>query len=498
MQLTQHLSRQSPRNLALIVFGMMFGGTCAVMAYLYVGAVRHREEDIRIYVRELAIAAAGLVDVELHEQLVRPDQLASDVYTRVLSPLVKFHLAHPNIQYVWTTRVKEDGRQLFLLETATDDRIRRQQTSLGRSQDILAFLDEDPPTEAGRKTIPILRSGAALVLDDIYTDSHGSYIEARAPLQDRTGRFLGYLGVDYALDRYQERIDEVRITGLVTLALALAVSALVASLMGEMRRQTLANLEQIQRAESEMRRQRDLAAKANAAKGELLRIASHDLKNPLSAIAGLAGLQLQSVKSRPDPASHRDDIEGLETIQASAKHMSEIVRGILVGEGLEQGGMPYQPVPVDLSALCAEVIRFNQMAAQKKQIALRAEIAAGLSLAADAKLLREAIDNYLSNAIKYTPVGGSVTVSCQARPADGLIEFAVQDTGPGLSPADQAKLFRKFQKLTPRPTGGETSTGLGLSIVKTIVERHQGQVGCESAVGQGARFWLRLPARPTV
>jgi signal transduction histidine kinase len=127
---------------------------------------------------------------------------------------------------------------------------------------------------------------------------------------------------------------------------------------------------------------------------------------------------------------------------------------------------------------------------------VRHEIAAGMLLMADAKLLREAFDNYVNNAIKYTPPGGSVTVTCRPLPADGQIEFSVQDTGPGLSPEDQARLFRKFQKLTPRPTGGESSTGLGLSIVKTIAERHQGQVGCESAVGQGARFWLRLPARP--
>jgi signal transduction histidine kinase len=141
-------------------------------------------------------------------------------------------------------------------------------------------------------------------------------------------------------------------------------------------------------------------------------------------------------------------------------------------------------------------MRFNRTTAQRKRIAVRHEIAAGMLLMADAKLLREAFDNYVNNAIKYTPPGGSVTVTCRPLPADGQIEFSVQDTGPGLSPEDQARLFRKFQKLTPRPTGGESSTGLGLSIVKTIAERHQGQVGCESVVGQGARFWLRLPARP--
>jgi len=77
----------------------------------------------------------------------------------------------------------------------------------------------------------------------------------------------------------------------------------------------------------------------------------------------------------------------------------------------------------------------------------------------------------------------------------GEIEFAVQDAGPGLSEADHEKLFQKFKKLTARPTGGETSTGLGLSIVKTIAERHNGRVGCDSELGRGSRFWLRVPVQ---
>jgi signal transduction histidine kinase len=75
------------------------------------------------------------------------------------------------------------------------------------------------------------------------------------------------------------------------------------------------------------------------------------------------------------------------------------------------------------------------------------------------------------------------------------VEFSVRDEGSGLSAGDQAMLFQKFKKLTPRPTAGESSTGLGLSIVKTVAERHGGSVGCESSPGQGARFWLRLPGR---
>jgi signal transduction histidine kinase len=165
---------------------------------------------------------------------------------------------------------------------------------------------------------------------------------------------------------------------------------------------------------------------------------------------------------------------------------------------LAHGGLAAHPEPTDLVALAAEVIRFNAPAAKKKTITLATEFPATLTAAVDRKLVREAFDNYLSNAIKYSPPGRTVTVALQTLPDHGGIEYAVQDEGPGLTTEDQGKLFRKFTKLTPRPTGGESSTGLGLSIVKVVAELHHGQVGCASEVGRGSRFWLRVPAQPPV
>jgi signal transduction histidine kinase len=107
--------------------------------------------------------------------------------------------------------------------------------------------------------------------------------------------------------------------------------------------------------------------------------------------------------------------------------------------------------------------------------------------------LREAVDNLVSNAIKYTPLGGRMELSMSVD--DRGIAIRVKDEGPGLSQEDLSRLFGRFQRLSARPTGGESSTGLGLSIVKRIVELHGGTVGAESAgPGQGATFIIRLPA----
>jgi signal transduction histidine kinase len=173
--------------------------------------------------------------------------------------------------------------------------------------------------------------------------------------------------------------------------------------------------------------------------------------------------------------------------------MSEIVRGILVNEGVEQGGLPFKPTATDVVGLCREILKFNAPAAAKKRVTLQAELPATLPAVVDAKLLREALDNYVSNAIKYAPKNRATTVVLAAGGTDAGLEIAVRDEGPGLTADDRAQAFGKFKKLSARPTGGETSTGLGLSIVKSIAELHGGSVGCESEPGKGARFWLKLP-----
>jgi signal transduction histidine kinase len=148
--------------------------------------------------------------------------------------------------------------------------------------------------------------------------------------------------------------------------------------------------------------------------------------------------------------------------------------------------------PVDLAALVREIAEANQPLASGKQQTLKVDAVAGAPTSCDADRMREAIDNLLSNAIKYSPNGGLIEITVQQTSAETLIE--VRDHGPGLSPEDIGRLFGRFQRLSAKPTGGESSTGLGLSIVKQIVEMHHGKVTAASGgPGQGATFTIRVP-----
>lgn len=484
------LARLSPDALAVVVFSTVFGGFFITVCGFYLQAVGHQEAAVRRHVQDQALLAAARVDVASHERLTQSEQEGSAEYHRALAPLLQLHRGHPHIQYLWTVRVAPNDQQTFVLETSVDPIIKQVQESLGRSQDIIPFLTPNSAeTVFGASSIPRLRAGEAVVFPVPYVDDHGTYIEARAPLNDASGRFVGYLGLDYGLDSFKAQVNEVRFAGFGAMLLALVLALVLARFA----HQTRAASGTLRR---EIAVQRDQAERASAAKSDLLRIAAHDLKNPLAAIVGLSGLMLKLLKQRQGPEKPKpQDMETLESIQASAQHMADLVRGILSNEGLESGSLEFRPRETDLVPIVRAVMQFNTATAERKNIRMTADLPERLVINGNPGLLREACDNYLSNALKYTPIGGEVAVRL-SRDQSGLACVAVQDSGPGLSAADQAGLFEKFRKLTPRPTGGESSTGLGLSIVKTIVERHGGRVGCDTAPGQGARFWLQLPFSP--
>jgi signal transduction histidine kinase len=114
-----------------------------------------------------------------------------------------------------------------------------------------------------------------------------------------------------------------------------------------------------------------------------------------------------------------------------------------------------------------------------------------MTVMVDSDAILRVADNLISNAVKYSPSGSTVWVTIDRTSEQAVLE--VQDQGPGLSEDDKMRVFGKMQRLSARPTGGEHSTGLGLFIVKQIVDAHEGVVGVKSAQGEGAVFWVRLP-----
>lgn len=227
-------------------------------------------------------------------------------------------------------------------------------------------------------------------------------------------------------------------------------------------------------------------------KTRMIRMASHDLKNPLTTIFVLGRLMLDTDNLDVTEARQR---EFLERMLDSAQLMNEIIEHILKLERARAGEIEREPVY--LGDVVDAVIRQSMTAAEQKQQTLTADVESHLPMViGDAQQLSQAVANLVSNAIKYTPEGGRITVRLAAGERDGRkrLYLEVEDTGFGIPAEAQGKLFQEFYRVHTRDTQDIPGTGLGLSLVKSVVEAHDGKISFKSVEGEGSTFYVELPA----
>ncbi len=229
----------------------------------------------------------------------------------------------------------------------------------------------------------------------------------------------------------------------------------------------------------------------NREKDEILGIAAHDLRNPIGAIRQVAHLL------REDGAveSHSERKEMLEGITHSADTVLDILSNLLDLNRLENSAISVTWEKVECTEIVDAALRhYNAEAIRKKQSINHQPCPEGPPVHGDRILLQQIIGNLLSNAIKYSPPESAIHIDVGPAENRSMVRFVVRDEGPGLTKEDQRRLFLKFARLSTRPTGGETSTGLGLSIVKKLVGMMHGRVYCESVLGHGSTFIVEIPA----
>jgi two-component system sensor histidine kinase/response regulator len=222
-------------------------------------------------------------------------------------------------------------------------------------------------------------------------------------------------------------------------------------------------------------------------KDELLGILAHDLKNYLGGINMSAELMSGQIKRFNDERlTQLSD----NMIRSSSLAMA-FVKEFLANSAMDHG-FALNPADVNLSVIAAAAVEQYQEAARQKKIKILTDFPAKAVVAlADAFALDQIFDNLISNALKFSPPGKRIHVS--VRLAGGYAECVIRDEGPGFTVEDKTKMFRRYGRLSARPTGGEPSTGLGLSIVRKLVLAMNGDLLCESDPGQGAAFTIRLP-----
>jgi len=234
----------------------------------------------------------------------------------------------------------------------------------------------------------------------------------------------------------------------------------------------------------------DLAA-ANQHKSEFLSNMSHELRTPLNAIIGFSEVLLQRLFGE----LNEKQADYLQDILESGKHQLALVNDILDLSKVEAGRMELQLSTFSLRTAIENGITTLRETAGRGGVVLEVECDPRVDLIeADERKVRQVLLNLLSNAVKFTPKGGTVSVRTRARP--DAVEISVDDTGVGIAPEDQGRIFEEFGQ-AKEGKSREGSTGLGLTLAKRFVELHGGAMSLRSAVGQGSTFTFTLPLRPS-
>ena len=228
------------------------------------------------------------------------------------------------------------------------------------------------------------------------------------------------------------------------------------------------------------------AEAANRAKAEFLAAMSHELRTPLNAIRGYAELMALGVHG-PVTDGQR---QCLERIQRSEKHLLGLITDILEYARIEAGRIAYESSPEALQPVLEDVLAWVERHAQAKGVALAADLCE-VSVCGDARRVRQIVLNLLSNALKFTPAGGRVSLRCTCAGDEVLVE--VQDTGPGIAPGSHDEIFLPFVQLNRARHNPIAGVGLGLAISREFARGMGGDLRVESVAGRGATFQLRLP-----
>jgi signal transduction histidine kinase len=231
-------------------------------------------------------------------------------------------------------------------------------------------------------------------------------------------------------------------------------------------------------------------SEANRHKSQFLANVSHELRTPLNAIIGSTDNLLDRIMGELNEKQSRY----LARTQANAEHLNLLIEDLLDLSVIESGKMDIKAKNVSLASLITEVTESLKPIAEKKPVELDiSRIDAELTAWADRNRIVQVLNNLISNAVKFTPPQGKVTVAAQ-RDGTGWVQISVSDTGPGIPPEKADKIFDEFYQIPQAGRPKIKGMGLGLTIAKKLLEMHGGKIWVQSELGKGSTFFFVLPA----
>jgi len=250
------------------------------------------------------------------------------------------------------------------------------------------------------------------------------------------------------------------------------------------------DITELKRAEEELVLRNKELQKTNAEKDKFFSIIAHDMRSPFNAFLGLTEIMTEKLQSLT-----LDEIQKIAVnMKTSANNLYRLLENLLEWSLLQRGLIPFDPKLFLLKPLISGSVVSALEAAKKKEIAVSFDVPEGLSVFADGNMFEGIIRNIFSNAVKFTPKSGSITVSAKSLP-DNSVEISIKDTGIGMKKDMLNNLFRLDINTSRTGTQGESSTGLGLIICKDFIEKHRGKLRVESEEGKGSEFYFTIPCK---
>jgi len=446
------------------------------LSVVYVKARDAQLDAVRGELLQLARATAAQVDGDLHRTLTSPSQQGSETHERLLAPLVRMHRATHDVWYVYTGIIRGD-KIYWIVDSANHYRVKGND------------LPADPiMTEYTGNDIELRRAFRERTehanSEPYMEDGHG-YLSAFAPVRDRAGSVVAMLCVEMVMDALDARMAKIRWALGAAFAVVLAMSVVAGAITLYLRRFAAQILCEMREARAQAEAHAATAEAATRAKATFLAMMSHEIRTPMNGILGVADL-LRTMSPEPPQTKLLDILAG------SGQSLLRVIDDILDFSKIDAERLELQPRPFELRGLLDEIEHLLATQARGKNVTfvLNADTTLPVALNGDRQRLSQVLLNLGTNAVKFTD-HGEVRFSVRVLGESGgvvRIEFAMQDTGIGISPEALQQLFKPFTQLADVRRQVRGGTGLGLVIAQRLVSLMGSEIRVVSEFDKGSTF----------